>query len=90
MDFKSSSSDQDATTPSSEQPDAPPTGKFSRTLSDAFHFPDTSIVDDMNEQFDEIQKNVSFYIYIIEICKIKYFICDPVSVTENCDLFKQK
>ena len=24
------------------------------------------------------------------MCKIKYFICDPVSVTKNCDIFKQK
>ena len=27
---------------------------------------------------------------IIKMCKIKYFICDLVSVTKNCDLFKQK
>ena len=24
------------------------------------------------------------------MCKIIYFICDPVTVTKNCDLFKQK
>ena len=24
------------------------------------------------------------------MCKIKCFICDPVSVTKNCDFFKQK
>ena len=24
------------------------------------------------------------------MCKIKNFICDPVSLTKNCDLFKQK
>ena len=24
------------------------------------------------------------------MCNIKYFICDPVSVTKNCDLLKQK
>ena len=24
------------------------------------------------------------------MCKTKYFISDPVSVTKNCDLFKQK
>ena len=27
---------------------------------------------------------------IIKMCKIKYFICDLVLVTKNCDLFKQK
>ena len=24
------------------------------------------------------------------MCKVKYYICDQVSVTRNCDLFKQK
>ena len=29
------------------------------------------------------------FIIQIEVCKIKYFICDLVSVTKNCYLFKQ-
>ena len=28
--------------------------------------------------------------YIIEMWKINYFIFDPVLVTKNCDLIKQK
>jgi len=56
LDFKSSASSSDDVTPSDEKA---PHHKMSRTFSDAFHLPDTSIVDDMQNQFDEIQKNMS-------------------------------
>ena len=42
-------------------------------------------------EISSLQKKVTFTYrkHIIEMCKIKYFICDPVPVTKNCDLFKQ-
>ena len=46
--------------------------------------------------FDLTKINCSIYLivkslyYIIEMCKIKYFICDPVSVTKKLRPFQAK